>query len=119
MNLKPRLTKKWIEALRSGQYVQGQGSLRYYDKYCCLGVLCNIYYGHDKWQSTMIDVPGLYCIEGKTCHLPNEVRKKIVADDGTETLNFFSTLMTMNDETGSSFTEIADYIETTLKKEKA
>jgi len=42
--------KEWIEALRSGDYFQGRGYLRQaesveekYVKYCCLGVLCNIY----------------------------------------------------------------------------
>jgi len=34
---------KWIEALRSGRYAQGCGRLRRHDdKYCCLGVLCEL-----------------------------------------------------------------------------
>lgn len=35
---------KWLEALRSGKYLQGKGNL--YNKidntYCCLGVLCDV-----------------------------------------------------------------------------
>ena len=39
--------KKWVEALRSGKYVQGKGALRCEEsqegpKHCCLGVLCEL-----------------------------------------------------------------------------
>lgn len=33
----------WIEALRSGEYKQERGSLRYTDHYCCLGVACDVF----------------------------------------------------------------------------
>lgn len=33
------IKKEWIEALRSGKYKQGQGSLYRDGAYCCLGVL--------------------------------------------------------------------------------
>lgn len=33
---------KWCEALRSGKYEQGTGYLRANDKFCCLGVLCDV-----------------------------------------------------------------------------
>jgi len=42
------IKEKWVEALRSGDYEQGEGALRQKDKkngsnkYCCLGVLCDI-----------------------------------------------------------------------------
>lgn len=32
---------QWVEELQSGQYEQGNGYLKYKDKYCCLGVLCD------------------------------------------------------------------------------
>src|SRR5438093_3640406 len=32
----------WTDALRSGQYQQGTGALRKNDRYCCLGVLCEL-----------------------------------------------------------------------------
>lgn len=42
--------KLWVEALRSGKYKQGKGSLRRVpsrsndvDKFCCLGVLCDLH----------------------------------------------------------------------------
>ena len=38
---------KWINALRSGDYEQGQGALKNTDgQYCCLGVLCDLYDKH-------------------------------------------------------------------------
>ena len=53
--MKKQWKQKWIEALRSGRYHQGQGYLRSVfqdpdgnrgdpalDKYCCLGVLCDL-----------------------------------------------------------------------------
>lgn len=42
-----RVKKLWVEALRSGEYVQCQGKLakngEKFDKFCCLGVLANLY----------------------------------------------------------------------------
>lgn len=35
--------KKWVTALRSGKYKQGKEYLCDDGKYCCLGVLCDIY----------------------------------------------------------------------------
>jgi len=36
------LKKKWIKALRSGDYAQTNGFLKHSGRYCCLGVLCEI-----------------------------------------------------------------------------
>lgn len=46
--MNPRVKKKWLKALRSGQYAQTQGALCHEDEdgncaFCCLGVLCNIH----------------------------------------------------------------------------
>ena len=38
-----QIKEKWVNALRSGEYQQGSGALHPQDKYCCLGVLCDIY----------------------------------------------------------------------------
>ena len=35
--------RRWVEALRSGEYKQGTGRLRSGDEYCCLGVACDVY----------------------------------------------------------------------------
>lgn len=36
--------EKWVTALRSGKYKQGQGCLRRGDDHCCLGVLQDLYH---------------------------------------------------------------------------
>jgi hypothetical protein len=42
--MKPEIKAMWLDALRSGEYRQGQGVLRSEDnEYCCLGVLCDLY----------------------------------------------------------------------------
>jgi hypothetical protein len=41
--MKQGLKKKWVAALRSGEYKQGIGELYVKDNsYCCLGVLCRV-----------------------------------------------------------------------------
>ena len=49
--MKPKLKKQWVEALRSGEYNQGQGQLKRLapisfgekqTEHCCLGVLCEL-----------------------------------------------------------------------------
>jgi len=44
-----RIKSKWLKALRSGKYEQGKYNLRDSEnKYCCLGVLCDIYAKENK-----------------------------------------------------------------------
>lgn len=40
--MNPQIKKRWTDALRSGEYKQGKGLLRTGDKFCCLGVLCEL-----------------------------------------------------------------------------
>ncbi len=44
--MKKQWKDRWIKALLSGEYVQGKEALctegKKYDKFCCLGVLCDI-----------------------------------------------------------------------------
>lgn len=52
--MKTEIKKKWIEALRSGEYKQGRRMLKdNQGKFCCLGVLCDIYAKEKKvdWDS--------------------------------------------------------------------
>ena len=42
--MKPEIKKRWIDALKSGDYVQGKEALcDRGDSFCCLGVLCDLY----------------------------------------------------------------------------
>jgi hypothetical protein len=40
--MKSEIAKKWVEALRSGQYGQGKENLKVDNNFCCLGVLCDL-----------------------------------------------------------------------------
>lgn len=108
------IKKKWVEALRSGKYKQGEGYLRSADdKFCCLGVLCDIV-SPEGWAK---------CLSGRYNHgvngitLPGKVSEATgvtsqggiavpVAYGGT-TCHF---LIELNDA-GATFEEIADVIE--------
>ena len=100
-----QIKKQWVEALRSGRYKQGREYLRTelsdgsYN-YCCLGVLCDIKEVRI-WNSLY---PG-YHDNG----LPNfTILDKVKLDFYTA-----QKLAGMNDS-GASFEEIADWIETNL-----
>lgn len=44
--MKLNIMKRWVKALRSGKYKQGQQRLKTLNgvpKFCCLGVLCDLY----------------------------------------------------------------------------
>lgn len=42
MALRKEIKEKWIEALESGKYQQGVGTLCRDGRYCCLGVLADV-----------------------------------------------------------------------------
>jgi len=123
------LKQKWVRALRSGKYIQTSGALRTEDGYCCLGVLCDVYdsenwtlapheeLGHEseEWHyqtksrgytNVMKDVLPDQVVEAADLDLHNpEVPYGI---DGTRT-----SLAVINDS-GATFKQIADLIETHL-----
>lgn len=42
MKMNQEVKAAWVSALRSGEYEQGIAALRSGNKFCCLGVLCDI-----------------------------------------------------------------------------
>ena len=52
------IKQKWVNALRSGKYEQGEGKLYSGQGYCCLGVLCDLYSKENnlKWEFRGDDV---------------------------------------------------------------
>ena len=90
----------WIAALRSGSYLQGKGCLRRDDKFCCLGVLCeirpNVVWNEPQKHYFFKDLGDI-----KTSILPEDV------------LNLPSQgiLTSMNDIESKNFAEIADFLE--------
>lgn len=110
--LKPRITKKWIKALRSGKFQQGKNYLCKDDKYCCLGVLAVKYFGEDVFVPAKgHGIENIKSIEGNISHLPNIFKNKVGLDYDTE-----QRLIVMNDCDNKNFNQIADYIESLIKK---
>ena len=105
---------KWVSALRSGDYVQGKGQLRRGNKFCCLGVLCNIH-AQEHPESTWLEHRDTYL--GEIGLLPNEVTKWIGGGCGiTGRVSIggdYQSLVSHNDA-GRTFLEIADAIESQL-----
>jgi hypothetical protein len=93
---------KWVEALRSGKYEQGQNRLRRGDAFCCLGVLCDVV-GGGEWERDQFVIER----ERGISYLPRPMRRWLDDSDAEEAL------VTMNDD-GVPFTEIADYIDKRL-----
>lgn len=116
--MNPRIKAMWLEALRSGRYKQGKEYLNNRGRFCCLGVLTDLYIQEkgNKWDDAY-DILGekekgqVFCFKGKDKILPALVRNwagiKEVSDVGD------SYLANLNDQ-GTDFTEIADVIENNL-----
>jgi hypothetical protein len=103
------LKTKWVEALRSGEYLQSNGYLREpsstQDRFCCLGVLAEVQGA--KWNVSAPTIDGIYAIQNSGW-LKQECAGGLPLGDQM-------ILSDMNDgKIGprASFTEIADYIET-------
>ena len=96
--MNPDLKAKWISALRSGRYTQGQKRLKTKEgHYCCLGVLCKVL---EKPEYIQLGTRGdNYC----------DLR---AASGLTHTQT--DLLTRLNDTLRESFTQIADYIEANL-----
>jgi hypothetical protein len=91
--------KRWIAALRTGDYKQGSSMLfnEKNNRYCCLGVAC--------------------IIEGLSPNIlmgrgyPNELSTDVKTDNLRELGPVEGELAELNDHDGLSFSQIADYIE--------
>lgn len=100
---------KWIAALRSGEYKQGNSRLRYDDElgssFCCLGVLCEVM-GKEVHRSRLGTEGYLFSWSGGgvrkcTAELPSVIIG----------LDVQRKLMAQNDDLYWSFSKIADWIE--------
>lgn len=109
-----KVKKMWIAALLSGDYKQGKNQLRDGDRFCCLGVLCNLHAQAHPEIAAMETRRGEYMGEGSW--LPDEVSEWSGLDtpNGAYTSSSLSedieTLAADNDA-GYSFQRIAKIIE--------
>lgn len=114
------LAKKWVDALRNGNYSQTKWTLRDEFGYCCLGVAWELIHGKDAWgelaQSTDPSHPEMAYDSyeyGKTNGNLNMEDYHLLGFSGD--ISFYgSTLIDANDS-GKSLAEIADMIEAMLE----
>lgn len=112
-----KIKADWLAALRSGEYKQGIGRLRQDGKFCCLGVLCDLYnkklmkeeLGNNCWK--LIEDTSRFTFQGITDVLSLDTRKW--ADLPISTATILSRLMHLN-ACGYDFNYIADIIEKEL-----
>ncbi len=104
--MKPEIKQKWIDALRSGEYVQGRRALQRDGKFCCLGVLCNLHAKETNEAWKEMGGGNIYYL-GMRETLPVEV----FTWSGLNVESFLQhELIEANDE-GIDFAQIADMIE--------
>jgi len=97
--------RTWIAALRSGQYRQGTGTLRWPDedgdRFCCLGVACEVLGA--SWDGGYYDGSGTF--------LPSTIASKLGFKNESPRLTKALTCVAANDGMGWSFARIADALE--------
>ena len=127
--MKKTIMKKWVAALRSGEYEQTSGSLvsinNEGERFCCMGVLCNLATedGYGEWDGYVFkDEKGL----NSNSWLPPGVIKwagmksesgefeSSDKDCGVSPEGYSKTLVGLNDA-HTPFTELADIIEANYK----
>lgn len=106
--------KKWVEALRSGKYEQGKMALRHENRFCCLGVACEVFIENGGAIKIAIDPDGDATYAGLACRLPKEVSDWIGIKSPLGRFEEKASLSSLNDN-GSTFFEIADIIESEPK----
>ena len=110
----------WLKALRSGRFVQGSGTLKYYSvkekqfQHCCLGVLCELATEAGVIEASQPDMGmNRHHFDGNTSTLPQSVMNWAGLLDTNPTIEGDRSLAGMNDG-GASFSTIADAIEQEL-----
>ena len=113
--MNPEVKKLWVEALRGGKYVQGKGKLHYIskdgqEKFCCLGVLCDLYPGAEwEYEDGIVGV-----MEGNSGTLTEAVRTWAGLNNSDPFIIGIDCMSVINDDRGYPFDAIADLIEDQL-----
>jgi len=103
----------WTTALRSGEYDQGRRALQAGGKFCCLGVLCDLYrihvspaeeWEHDGWRSAE-------WFMGQDTVLPPRVMRWAGLETTWADYGNKGDCLTNDNDSGKTFAEIADVIE--------
>ena len=98
--------QEWVAALRSGDYKQSYRRLRIGDRYCCLGVACEVS-KLNSWEYSW----GIFRYDSEDSVLPYAVREYYGLNHVSGAYGYENdSLLYMNDW-GETFYEIADIIE--------
>jgi hypothetical protein len=116
--LVPEVKEKWIAALRSGEYIQGSGALKYRDYvqgetcHCALGVLCEVV-APEGFKQHPVFLKYSHQFEGtkkaQECY-PNQNKLKELGIYPS----MFKKIAMLNDDQQRSFEYIADFVEKNL-----
>lgn len=112
MPMNQEVKRKWVKALRSGDYEQGFGRLRSGNKFCVLGVLCNLHAQEHPGVAKRQKDTGAY-LKATHC-LPHQVIKWAGLGDDHVCVgigDFHKSLINLNDTRRLSFKELAAAIE--------
>jgi hypothetical protein len=108
--MKPEIKTLWCEALRSGKYKQCEGQLKDGDKYCCLGVLTDLFVKDGQVVPKGWPLMGSLPVEVVSWAGLEDADPDHLDPDEPESSRFYIPLSGDNDS-GKSFAEIADLIE--------
>jgi len=109
--MNPQIKQKWVSALRSGEYQQGQCYLRTDNGFCCLGVLCDLYAKENNVEWNLVNNGHTYEFQDKESYLPSSVRKWAGVEGCNPHINDGESNLSVLNDSGSTFNEIADLIE--------
>lgn len=105
--LDPEFKARWVEALESDRYEQGQSALKTHsDKFCCLGVAADLK-DPDGWYEAACNIEHYWA--GGCLSLRDNARKEISLSRDAQ-----NELIRMNDDGKMTFTEIAKWIKENL-----
>lgn len=113
-----RVKKIWVDALRSGEYSQGQHRLRTDDNFCCLGVLCELH-SKENPDGQWYRKHTYYCgdrgafYDGRVLPIPVQTWAGLDGPDPYLDLNSLTRASAFNDS-GLDFNKMADLIEKML-----
>lgn len=120
--MKKEIQDRWVLALRSGEYRQGRDALNKNGKFCCLGVLCDLFSEERPGDVEILeDFGGSVTYDGRDDFPPTAVQEwaglsnesgyfVLIYAEAGDTIGTGFTLADLNDE-GFTFNEIADLIE--------
>lgn len=106
LQINKRQFKKWIAALDSGEYKQGKGELQNQYGHCCIGVGCIV-----TVPTYLLEYDSNGFLDGGIAEDQPSAPKWLQEIDGDFIDNTGRSLMSLNDDKGYTFPEIATLLE--------